>query len=321
MRKGSPIKPPVYGALACSKRGWRIAPLPRGLKAAPPGGYPGIAYADATQITKWEADLPGRNYAVVPGIALTFIDVDVRDDKGGLDSLATLEFEYGALPPTFTVRTPSGGLHYYFRGPHTLKNGWRPGIDCPPYVVAPLSRVGDGSYKVIDTRRPAQMPNWLPEAIGNADGGDDADQTEAIELDQPHNVARAIWHLTHDARRSIQGRNGEYALLLTAGDLKDMGISKHTAIDLLAEHYNKEPFCDPIWLVGEGPIADRLDVKVENAWRYLIQTQPGSAAAEADFADDPITFDLDDREIRGANDATAIFRRVYGRNLKRQRQS
>lgn len=279
------VKPPYAGALAAIKRRWRVAPLPRRAKFAPPTGYPSIPLAAPAQIRQWEAELPGRNYAIIPGINLTFIDVDVRDGKGGLDSLEMLQLEYGQLPKTFRVRTPTGGLHIYLRGPHTFKNGFRPGLDCPPYVVAPYSVTEVGRYEVIDPSPAAPMPNWLPEVVGIATEHDDADQDPAIELDLPRNIQRAIWHLTHDARRSIQGRNGEFALLLTAGDLKDMGISKHAAIELLSEHYNKSPMCDPIWLIGDGPLADRLDAKVENAWRYLIQTQPGSADPTADFTD------------------------------------
>jgi hypothetical protein len=287
------VKPPYTGALAAIKRGWRVAPLPRGLKAAPPFGFPSIPLATPAQIKAWEAELPGRNYAIIPGIDLTFIDMDVRDEKRGRESLDLLQLEYGQLPPTFTVRTTSGGLHYYFRGPHTLKNGFRPGLDCPPYVVAPWSMFEGKRYEVIDPRPAAPMPNWLPEVVGIATDYDDAEQTPAVELDQPQNIKRAIWHLTQDARRSIQGRGGEYALLLTAGELKDMGISKWKAIELLEQYYNKEPFCSPPWNIGDGPIADRLDVKVENAWQYLTQTQPGSASAEADFGADPAIIESD----------------------------
>jgi hypothetical protein len=69
-----------------------------------------------------------------------------------------------------------------------------------------------------------------------------------------------------------------------AGNLKDHGISLDTAIDLIAEHYN--PRCEPPWNLGDGELADRLDVKVSNAYRYLKYMRPGAATAEADFGDD-----------------------------------
>lgn len=292
------VKSPVAGALAAIKRGWRVAPLSRLLKVKPPKGYQQSPLASRARISAWEAELPGRNYAIIPGLNLTFIDVDVRDEKRGLDSLALLERQYGALPKTFTVRTPSGGLHYYFRGLHTFKLGFRPGLDCPQYVVAPFGVLANGGrYEVIDSSPAAPMPNWLPEVVGIPSESSDADQVPAIGLDQPANIKHAIYHLTHDARHSILGRNGEYALLMTAGELKDMGISKPLAIELLSTHYNVSPICDPLWNIGDGPIADRLDVKIENAWGYLHRTQPGAATAESDFADADIPTDAELKKL------------------------
>lgn len=312
------------GALASIKRRWRIAPLPRLLKKAPPVGYLQIPLASPAQIAAWEAELPGRNYAVVPGLSLTFVDVDVRDEKGGQQSLDLLELQYGALPKTFTVRTPSGGLHYYFRGLHTYKIGFRPGLDCPQYVVAPFGVLADGGrYEVIDPSPAAPVPNWLPEVVGlPTDADAAAEQAPAVDLDQPVNIARAIYHLTHDARHSTQGRNGEFALLLTAGELKDMGISKPLAIELLGKHYNVAPFCDPQWNIGDGPTADRLDVKVENAWRYLHQNQPGSEAAEAEFGKEPLPHvsELNKlaawwKDFDAAWDARHAFTTLHGRRF------
>jgi hypothetical protein len=45
------------------------------------------------------------------------LDVDCGDGKVGLQSLARLQDKYGALPATLTVRSPSGGYHYYFKMP------------------------------------------------------------------------------------------------------------------------------------------------------------------------------------------------------------
>jgi hypothetical protein len=43
--------------------------------------------------------------------------LDVDADKWGFGSLEALEEEHGEPPPTWTVKTGGGGLHYYFNLP------------------------------------------------------------------------------------------------------------------------------------------------------------------------------------------------------------
>ena len=45
---------------------------------------------------------------------------------------------------------------------------------------------------------------------------------------------RAIHHLQHEAGRSVEGRGGEKTLFLVAGHLKDNGISRDMAHQLIA---------------------------------------------------------------------------------------
>ena len=124
---------------------------------------------------------PGVNYGVACGPSdLIVIDLDVAKDprelaQGGptegwsvLRELA--EAQGGELPRTFTVRTPSGGRHLYFRptadGP-TPRNTVRrlgPLIDTRGvggYVVAPGSRVDGVEYRVIDDAPIAVLPEWI----------------------------------------------------------------------------------------------------------------------------------------------------------------
>jgi hypothetical protein len=206
-----------------------------------------------------------------------------------------------AFPPTLTVRTPSGGTHRWYNETDTVKYrlalgeaGFGLDIDVPAYVLVPGSVIKGGCYTIVDDLAVADAPDWFSLYLTEKEAIE-SDQTLAVDLDQPANVAWAIHHLTHDAKPSIMYQNGEYAMLMTAGALKDMGISKYRTIELLDEYYNVpkgeggHPYCDPLWLVGDGPVEDRLDVKVENAWAYLKQNQPGVATPEADFADDPVT--------------------------------
>ena len=113
------------------------------------------------------------------------LDVDVRHD--GLASLAALEEENGKLPPTWTVITGSGGLHYYFRRPEGLelslpiiaenivRSGGVPpfgaGVDIPAYLVAPPSRHFTGGFyrwKVDGDPREVPLgdaPGWMVERL------------------------------------------------------------------------------------------------------------------------------------------------------------
>lgn len=97
----------------------------------------------------------------------------------GEDVLAVLADQAGQPLPceTLTVRTPSGGLHLYFRSPEgaTLRTtagehgnglGWK--IDTRAwggYVVAPGTTTRDGSYAFLYDEPIAELPGWLVERL------------------------------------------------------------------------------------------------------------------------------------------------------------
>jgi hypothetical protein len=99
---------------------------------------------------------------------------DAGDHAGnGERTLAELEIRHRApLPATFTVTTPSGGVHRYFARPADLDLGNTAGQLGPlvdtrgagGYVVAPPTRL-DRRYAVIENRRPAPLPDWLAELL------------------------------------------------------------------------------------------------------------------------------------------------------------
>lgn len=85
---------------------------------------------------------PGVGVCPGPG-GYIVLDIDVKGGATGLEDLAQLEKELGELPPAMTVKTPSGGLHLWFRRPHDGPIGNRslaPGVEvrCDAgFVVAP----------------------------------------------------------------------------------------------------------------------------------------------------------------------------------------
>ncbi|WP_257033485.1 bifunctional DNA primase/polymerase [Streptomyces sp. Ag109_G2-15] len=117
------------------------------------------------------------NVGVATGPAgLLVIDLDVPKpgkEEGAPDGAASLqalcERTGEDLPPTYQVRTPSGGRHLYFTAPSGGKlpssvNRLGPHIDTRAwggYVVAPGSTTPEGAYEVLDDAPVAALPHWL----------------------------------------------------------------------------------------------------------------------------------------------------------------
>src|SRR3990167_4721719 len=96
-----------------------------------------------------------------------FLDVD-KKAADGEPTIQTWEAAHGLLPKTYTVKTPSGGKHYYFttteKAPTATKLG--PGVDVRGdggYVVAPPSP----GYTLVEDVPLAPLPPWLA-AMKNA---------------------------------------------------------------------------------------------------------------------------------------------------------
>jgi putative DNA primase/helicase len=148
-QKGRPVFP-VYGVrdgrCTCTKD-----------SCSSPGKHPATAqgFRDATtdpeQIERWWSEHPDRNIGVPTGRGSGWLVVDIDPDKGGEETLAALEREYGALPTTAQVLTGRDGRggrgrHLYFKHPPTpIKSGAEvlgPGIDIRAdggYIIIPPS--------------------------------------------------------------------------------------------------------------------------------------------------------------------------------------
>jgi hypothetical protein len=185
-------------ALALSRRGFAVFPLRPGSKVpAVRGDWEGVAIADPQRLRRagWP---PGGNIAVACGPSGLFVlDLDVPKDpatgegaarvtiagseaagasgSGNVDRPRDGATALGALaagrpiPRTFTVATPSGGTHLYFRAPSGL---WLrntvgrlgPLIDTRGiggYVVAPGSVIRGRRYEIVDDAPIAPVPRWI----------------------------------------------------------------------------------------------------------------------------------------------------------------
>jgi hypothetical protein len=112
-----------------------------------------------------------------------------RGAANGADVLALVATDHAAsTPPTYTVTTPSGGQHLYYRQPtrEQLGNsagriGWK--IDTRGnggYVVGAGSITAAGRYRAASTIAPQPLPSWIIAALdttpppSKASGGNSA---------------------------------------------------------------------------------------------------------------------------------------------------
>jgi len=124
---------------------------------------------DEETIKKWRKQFPTSTLCIALAQSkLTVLDIDIKKGKRGEASLKELESRNKKIPSTLTVRTPSGGKHYYFRG--VSRNTYSKigsGIDTPVMAPMPNSEVvGKGSYKIIKDVPIAELPKWLERLIG-----------------------------------------------------------------------------------------------------------------------------------------------------------
>ncbi|HJQ48284.1 MAG TPA: bifunctional DNA primase/polymerase [Amycolatopsis sp.] len=162
-------------ALYLAALGWPVFPLRPGTKRQPAvKDWENRATTDPTRIRRcWQADRWNIGLATGPA-GLVVIDLDMpKDDEPGSDgaaALAALADQCGGpVPDTFTVSTPSGGRHLYYRAPAGVRLRNSQGQLCPHvdtragggYVVAPGSSTTEGGYELLDERDPAELPGWL----------------------------------------------------------------------------------------------------------------------------------------------------------------
>jgi hypothetical protein len=136
-----------------------------------------FAATDANDVREmWLEQPEGWSLDWPVGISTTgfmVLDVDMKNGKNGLADLAELEQLHGELPPTRTVRTHSGGRHYYFRLPDGMEIAQRCGLGTSKgldlkgyhnYVVGPGTVTEKGRYELVNDVKMADLPlapEWL----------------------------------------------------------------------------------------------------------------------------------------------------------------
>ncbi|MFE0749468.1 bifunctional DNA primase/polymerase [Gordonia sp. NPDC058843] len=133
----------------------RVLPIANNGKSPLIGKSFHAATTDHSEISRWWKRWPDANLAVAVPHGVLVIDIDL-DKPVAAQTITSLESEYGPLPATRTVRTPKGGLHYYYAVPDDVRfRGIAgPGVDLRAggrhYVLVPPSRIGTVRYEYLD---------------------------------------------------------------------------------------------------------------------------------------------------------------------------
>lgn len=218
------------------------------------GDWENRATRDPEQIREWMNDFPDCNFGFAAGRAdIVVIDCDVakeiRQPDGsiavidGEDSLR--EFLHGReLPPTFTVRTPSGGTHRYFRAAGLRsKNRFLPGVDVKTnggYVVIPGSSTEKGPYAIESSDPIADMPQWFIDDYGLWKAPETGAEKKGlltncgVTPDTPEKIEDAK-HLMLNWPPAVEGERND-RLFQLAREVCKRGVTRETFLELYPDY-------------------------------------------------------------------------------------
>lgn len=283
----------LNAALDLARRGFKVFPLIPGTKRPAIENWQSLATTDEVRITAvWSKR--AYNIGVLCGQGLVVLDVDVKNGKSGMESLAALDLDLD----TYTVETPTGGLHVYYQGPDVSNSAGRlgEGLDIRSaggYVVGVGSVCEDRSYRLVRNGGLRMASEDFLARCGDtgaarSNGVRNALSTPAIDLDDEGAIARA--------RDYLQSGAPAYGSFSVAARVRDFGVSESVALDLMLDHWNRRR---PV------PHSDEaLAEKVEHAYRYG-QNPPGSdhpavlfAGVHVDPPPEPAVAPIDSRWYR-----------------------
>ena len=140
------------------QQGFNIFPLSENTKI--PAVKGGNGCLDATHdeeiIAEWLKQYPNCNLGIATGEVsnLIVVDIDVKDNAGGFESVEQLAAEELKFPPTAKVKSPSGGRHLYYTYHTKIQTNSvgrvAPGIDIRSNggsITAPPSSIDGKKYE------------------------------------------------------------------------------------------------------------------------------------------------------------------------------
>ncbi len=216
-------------AIEYAEMGWHVFPLiPNTKKPLTPQGYKN-ATTNLNKIHHWWSRNPKANIGISTGTSSQIFVIDI-DRKNGVDGLESIKGN--AIPACPTVKTPTGGYHYYFAQSKPLKTrvGALSGVDFKSdggYVVAPPSIVDSKPYTWDldhDLNLPPQsIPDWV------------------------FNVTRQVQKVEKIPNSILEGQGRNNHLTSLAGSMKRRGVADaaiKTALESVNQSICKPPLAD-----------------------------------------------------------------------------
>ena len=276
-------------ALSLAEQGYAVFPVIPGTRTPPAGTH---GHLDATNDPGEVKDLWAGREDCIPGICpgkseppLVVVDIDIKKGAKGAASARALR-EAGLLPPTFTVQTPSGGAHLYYRSDGSKisnsASSVAAGIDIrgtEGWVVG----VGTPGYTPINSSPAIPAPESLLERV-RRNRIETTDTQEIIQDGTDTEYARGIEYLQQlraDGSLPISGHGRNNLTYRVGSVLRDFGLSPGQCIRAIRESGWGET-CDAHWFDSKLPTV------IKNVFRY--NSGPGKRfavdpAATAELAD------------------------------------
>jgi Bifunctional DNA primase/polymerase, N-terminal. len=226
---------------------------------------------------------------------LVAVDVDM-ESHGGKNGLAALKVacaDEGLNLEDFTTRvqqTAGGGWHALYWSPVELKDGTDvfgegSGVDmkADSYIVVAPTKIGGKQYAWKNQDAPIAIMGALASLFPTGVPRTRSSNREPLKgVDSARAEKRVIDYLA-TAERSVKGAGGDQAAYRVAAKCLALGATREQTLDAMLS---------PSWDEGCGWAADRLQEKIEHAWKYMT-SPPGADAPEAAFEPvaevDPIT--------------------------------
>lgn len=288
-------------ALTLAEQGWYVFALEPNSRR-PLGGH-GVhdATTDTATILDWWLATPDANIGIAPARSgHVVLDVDMKNGKNGLASLQSLapelvlELDLGGGGRV--VRTPTGGLHVYFKMADAIGNSvdaLGEGLDVRGvggYVVAPGSVIDGREYTLECDGEPGAAPAWLGRGREKREAAPDAELDTEAALD-------AARRYVENYPLAAEYAGSDHDTFKLFARLRDLGVSESTALHL-TEGWADVCGFDPEWMA----------TKARNAYAYA-QNDAGCDNPAVAFAD-LIEAQLADEEARAKDKAPNRFKRA-----------